>query len=68
MRSSNEACRETSDDMPRTCPFGYKRSYSTEQAAHIARKTLDKYGTNAKGIRVYKCPNCFHYHFTSRKD
>lgn len=51
----------------KTCPYGGKVSYTTEKAAKIARKTLSK-SKNVKDFRIYKCPNCFHYHFTTAKN
>lgn len=43
-------------------------SYATEHKAKMARKTLDKYGASVKTMRIYKCPNCYQFHFTSRPD
>lgn len=48
------------------CPYGGKTQFTTERQAKIARETITKRG-GKKGIRVYKCPNCHLFHFTSAK-
>lgn len=49
------------------CAWGGKTSYPSENAAKVARNTAQKYGSNTQEMRIYKCPNCYKYHFTSRK-
>lgn len=49
-----------------TCPYGYKTSYSSEEAAKHARNALSRFKT-VSDVRIYQCPNCYQFHFTSRK-
>lgn len=53
--------------MSKLCPFGDKVAYDSEHKAKQVRNTLGSHA-NVQELRIYKCPNCFKYHFTSRKD
>lgn len=50
------------------CQWGGKTMYESERAAKIARNTVGKSGHNVNEMRIYQCPNCYKYHFTSRKN
>lgn len=49
--------------MPKVCPWGGKASYTSENQAKAARNSINRKG---KEMRIYRCPNCYNYHFTSR--
>lgn len=50
-----------------TCQFGGKVAYQSENAAKKARIAMGR-NLNVNDLRVYQCPNCYKWHFTSRKD
>lgn len=49
------------------CKYGGKVAYTSERQAIRARKTLAKM-KRLRNLRIYRCPNCFKYHFTSSND
>lgn len=49
--------------MSKQCPFGGKVSFGSERAAKRVRGLV---GRQKKGLRVYRCPNCYQFHITSR--
>lgn len=52
--------------MSKKCPFGDKNAYPTEARAKMVRATLEKHGKSVHGLRIYRCPNCYKWHFTSQ--
>ena len=53
--------------MKNLCPWGGKVQFTSERQARFARRTIDRKGHNVNNMRIYKCPNCYLYHFTSAK-
>lgn len=53
------------------CPNGGKVSYRSEDQAKEARKTLrykkgDTRMANINKAKIYKCPNCWNFHLTTK--
>ncbi len=46
-----------------TCPFGGKASYKSEGRAKAAARGVSRY----REMRVYQCPRCWNWHFTSQR-
>lgn len=49
------------------CQFGGKTAFASENAAKKARVAMSR-SKDTNDVRIYKCPNCFAFHFTSRKE